>query len=645
MSILCVDFGSVYTRALLLDVVDGVYQLIARAETRTTDGFPVNDVTVGLDRVLRELNESTGRVLTNPAGTLIVPEQANRTGVDLFSATTSMGRPLRLLIVGLTADVSTESALKSIRGTYIDVVDVLNLNDQRDEQHRINTVILSQPDTILIVGGTERGAELPILNLAENIRQAVSLMEANRRPSIIYAGNSSLQDNIQTLFDGLSKVFIAENIRPSLREEQLYGAREKLVEAFDLHQEKNNAAFSTIAEMSEDGVRPTLQSYTPIVEYLHKTNRHNVAAVDVGSSSSVLTTAMDDRVTTTIRANTGVGQSAQALLAALDDEVLQQLPFYITRAELENYAANKMLRPAYVPTTQRDLYIEHALLRGAVRLLARDAQHQRWTASQRQIGTLIAAGAAFSSTGSPGYSALLILDALQPLGITQLYSDPYALAAALGGLASTQPEAVVQTLESGNLEYLGTSFSLSGAPRLDARALSVTIAVEGSTTETFDVPGGHLRLFPLPLGQRATVQVRVLGRGLSIGGRARMKQTVQGGTAGVIFDARGRSLDPLRSLQPARSLDLQQRALWMPRWVSEVTGDPVREIDPAWLVPPATPAPVASASAKSGNSRGGRRFGRKQQPGAPLPDLPDDLSSSSDDPEDELRALRDATLS
>jgi hypothetical protein len=641
MSILCVDFGSVYTRAILLDIVDGVYQLIARAETRTTDGFPVNDVTVGLDRVLRELNESTGRVLTNPAGTLIVPEHANRTGVDLFSATTSMGRPLRLLIVGLTSDISTHSALKSIRGTFIDVVDVLNLNDQRDEQSRINTVILSQPDTILIVGGTERGAELPILDLTENIRQAVSLMDASRRPSIIYAGNSSLQANIQTLFDGLSKVFIAENIRPALNEEQLYGARDKLVQAFDLHQEKQNAAFTSIAEMTEDGVRPSLQSYTPIVEYLHKANNHSVVAVDVGSASSVMTTAVDGKVTTTIRGNTGVGQSALPLVNALDDDILQQLPFYITRTELENYAANKMLRPAYVPTTLRDSYIEHALLKGAIRLLAQDAQYPQWTASQRQIGTLIAAGAAFSNTGSPGYSALLILDAVQPLGVTQLYSDPYALAISLGALSSAQPEAVVQTLESGNLEYLGTSFSLSGTPRLDDRALSVTVTIDGSTSESFDVQGGHLRLYPLPLGQQATVQIRAIGRGVSIGGRGRFKQTVQGGTAGIIFDARGRNVDASKPLQMVRAIDLKQRTLWMPRWIAEVTGDAVREIDPAWLTPPASSAPPPPSN---NNQRPNRRFGRKPA-GSPLPDFPDEQSSTADNPEDELRALRDATLS
>ena len=42
-SILAVDFGNVNTRAILVDLVDGMYRLIARAEARSTAGFPAND--------------------------------------------------------------------------------------------------------------------------------------------------------------------------------------------------------------------------------------------------------------------------------------------------------------------------------------------------------------------------------------------------------------------------------------------------------------------------------------------------------------------------------------------------------------------------------------------------------------------------
>ena len=62
-SILAVDFGNVNTRAILIDLVDGVYTLVAQAQEQTTAGFPHGDVGVGFVRVLTQLSVSTGRRL------------------------------------------------------------------------------------------------------------------------------------------------------------------------------------------------------------------------------------------------------------------------------------------------------------------------------------------------------------------------------------------------------------------------------------------------------------------------------------------------------------------------------------------------------------------------------------------------------
>src|SRR5262245_784871 len=156
MSILAVDFGSVYTRAVLIDLVDGIYQLVARSQTRTTDGFPTGDITVGLDRVLREISDATGRTFTDPEGKILSPEQEDRSGVDLFTVTASSGRPLRAVIVGLMPDLSINSAIRAAE-TYVDIAATIHLADGRDEQERLNAIFLSAPDIILMVGGTEKG--------------------------------------------------------------------------------------------------------------------------------------------------------------------------------------------------------------------------------------------------------------------------------------------------------------------------------------------------------------------------------------------------------------------------------------------------------------------------------------------------------
>ena len=90
-SILAVDFGNVQTRALLIDLVDGLYQLVARGETRTTAGFPANDARLGLNRVVEQITAVTGRKLLTNDGKVISPEQNDRSGVDYFVTTASTG--------------------------------------------------------------------------------------------------------------------------------------------------------------------------------------------------------------------------------------------------------------------------------------------------------------------------------------------------------------------------------------------------------------------------------------------------------------------------------------------------------------------------------------------------------------------------
>ena len=81
-SILAADFGSVNTRVLLFDVVEGEYRLVAQGRSRTTIGSPVDDVHLGLSIVLREMAEATGRRFLDEQSNVIRPEQSDRVGVD-----------------------------------------------------------------------------------------------------------------------------------------------------------------------------------------------------------------------------------------------------------------------------------------------------------------------------------------------------------------------------------------------------------------------------------------------------------------------------------------------------------------------------------------------------------------------------------
>jgi hypothetical protein len=191
--------------------------------------------------------------------------------------------------------------------------------------------------------------------------------------------------------------------------------------------------------------------------------------------------------------------------------------------------------------------------------------------------------------------AMLLLDALQPGGIVALQADGSALVAALGALARIKPEAVVQVLDEGGLEDLSTCISLSGVPRRGHRAALVTITTVKGETETFTVRGGELWVYPLSIGVRARVRIAVFGRGVSIGGKRRMRMDLDGGSAGLIIDARGRPL-PLPT-------SVKALAPMIAEWYAQATGDPAFPIPADWLVPTIEEPNIESVT----DSRSGRR--------------------------------------
>lgn len=583
-SILAVDFGNIHTRALLIDLVEGVYTLVAQTTVRTTADFPLADVTVGMMHAVQTLSASTGRRLLTSDNRLIHPEQPDRSGVDVFVATASIGRPLRTVVVGLIPELSVRSGLRAAAGTYVNIVETLSLDDPRSIQDKVNAILMAKPDLFFITGGMENGASGLIIDLTKVVRLAIQLLPSGRAPGVVFAGNSAAAARVKGLLEDITTVFVAENVRPSLEEEHLENAQLQLALAFDSFAEKRGMGFEAIGKWSPIGVQPNAQSYAMIVDFLGKTTRYGgVLAADIGSAISTLSASVNGRTSTSIHTDVGLGHSARALLDAVGIEnVRQWLPFAAPDEEIIAYALNKTLRPAAVPEGQRALYFEHALLRAALRGLL-DAARPTWTPKHTVTGAqpplppferIIGAGAGLTGTGRPGMTAMLLLDALQPTGITRLQTDSTALVPALGAIARISPEAAVQLLDAGGLDELGTAVNIGGRVKAGNTAAKVQITLGKGQREKHTVTGGGLWLYPLPIGARAEVVVSA-ARGLNIGGKRRVKFTVEGGSAGLIIDARGRPL-PL-------GLSVRDRAVQIPAWYAQATGDPIREISAEWL--------------------------------------------------------------
>jgi hypothetical protein len=618
-SILAADFGSVTTRVLLFDLVNGEYRLVARRDTLTTADVPHDDVALGLRRILRDMGTAMGRRFLDNRGEVITPENEDRSGVDLFVTSASVGRPMRVLMVNIVPEASYEAALRAISGSYVEVVGSVLLSEQPNVEDQLNTVLQARPDLILFAGGVDGGPRDALLRLARSLKLALNIIDRAARPILLYAGNADVAEAVAGIFSDLTETLIAENVLPTYGQPNPQPAADAVAAAYNRYQERVGEGFNAVTAASGSLI-PTAKTYELMARFFGLQTGQNALIVDIGSATTLIYAMVDGQLYARISSQHGLGHSAHTLLESVGVEAIRAwLPFNITRAELDHFARNKALLPASIPLSLREGYLEHAFLRAALRQLLRQMSAQ-WGSDHGSAAfpLIFAAGSALTRTGKPGYNLLLIADSVQPLGVSQVYADAFGVLPALGSLARVDALPTVQIIDSGNIELLGTLISLEGQPTQGRTAARLTIKTGGEKIK-YNLEGGQVLFLPLPVGFEMELNIVCTGR-LRVNGRRRLKLKVQGGTAGVMIDARGRPLSIGQTVQ--------ERAKRMPRWIHAATDDPQHDIPEAWLVPVTDDAPQAVAAPTPAKEAPKRpRRGRRGQP-APAQDLPDEADLS-----------------
>jgi hypothetical protein len=159
-----------------------------------------------------------------------------------------------------------------------------------------------------------------------------------------------------------------------------------------------------------------------------------------------------------------------------------------------------------------------------------------------------------------GHAALLLLDAVQPLGISEMYLDEHDMLATMGALADVAPLAMVEVLRSGGLTFLGTVVVPVGRARPGDVVLKIR-PVDASSSIHSDVTYGSLEAIPYQFFEPGTILELVPARGFDIGNGPGKKVQIscRGGTVGLIVDARGR---PLRFARDA-AVQRQRMDYWL----------------------------------------------------------------------------------
>ena len=571
-SLLAVNIGSAVTRAVFFDVVEGEYRLVASASAPSTTEAPFYDVGEGVRSAINDLQTVTGRTLLNADQRLITPFQPDGSGVDAFVATISAGPALKTALVGLLDDVSLGSALRLAEMTYTRVVDSAGLNDRRPGDQKIDTLLRLQPDVVIITGGTDGGASRSVHKMLEPVGLAGYLLPQEKRPVVLFAGNQKLDDEVKGLLGNVtSSLHFSPNVRPSLETEDLEPAARELVGIFLEIRQRQLKGLDVIANWADGNILPTAYALNRMVRFLGQVypGHKGLLSVDIGASAAVVAASFGQRSTLSVYPQFGLGENLPALLqyTTLED-VLRWSPLDVSNDVLRDYIYQKALYPSSIPATKEEQAIAQAITRQALYLAVQTAGRNfpRSVRTPRPgllpgFEPILAGGNALDDAPTPGQSLLLLLDAVQPTGLTTIILDKNDLLPLLGAAAKRNSILPVQVLESGAFQSLGTVVSVTASAVYGSLVARVRMVYDDGHEAQAEIKYGSIEILPLANGQSAKLTLQPthgtdVGFGPGRGGMVR----VSGGAMGVVIDGRGRPL--VLPGDPVRRRELVKKWLW-----------------------------------------------------------------------------------
>jgi len=164
---------------------------------------------------------------------------------------------------------------------------------------------------------------------------------------------------------------------------------------------------------------------------------------------------------------------------------------------------------------------------------------------------ILASGSTLTNAPKPGQSLLILLDAIQPVGVTTLILDQNNLLPALGAAASRNSILPIHVLESGTFLGLATVISPLTSLRSGSPILRAHLVNRNGTETRSEVRCGNIEVMAFPSGQSGRLYLKPLHRAdLGAGPGRDLEIPVSGTRLGVVIDARGRPLtlprDPTR---------------------------------------------------------------------------------------------------
>ncbi len=343
--VLCVDFGSTFTKAVLLDPADG--RLLAGASVPTTVDTDVLD---GY-HVIRRMLAAEG--FPDAEGAL---------------ACSSAGGGLRLAVVGYERSVTAEAGHRVGLSAGAKVVHVA-AGPMNTAQ--VATMRAARPDVILLVGGTDGG------NADVLLHNASRLAKARIGAPVVVAGNIEVRADVAASLEATGRRFVlTENVLPQIGMINPDGARAAIRQVF-LRHVIGGKGLSKGPEFAAMVRAATPDAMLRGVETLAAGMDRDVMVLDIGGATtdvySVISPQGEDAVlrkevvaplwhARTVEGDLGMRWNA---LGVAEAATVEKLVSGSDLVRLKTWAARVEADPSYLPNGDGEIDLDVALARVA----------------------------------------------------------------------------------------------------------------------------------------------------------------------------------------------------------------------------------------------------------------------------------------
>ena len=561
-SVLGIKIDTHSTKLFLFDVVDGRFHLLATTDADTSQKPPFNDIREGFFSAIDQLQKITGRILLDEEMSLIVPSQEDGSGIDQVAITFGFLNQVTILTVGLLDVISIESLAKVIHNTHLSHVDQIKLNDPRKLDDILSSFVSNNPDIIMLAGGTDNGANKSVFRMLEIIQFCIQQLPNEKVPELVYAGNSSISDLIREKTQGMSKFSIANNIRPALETENLVPALNVINEINGQLLSRKLPGFEYLYNYTKSSPIPSTQALGIVTKFLSKLsadNNANILAIDLNKEIISFSGQYKNQLHLSASKNPIYWEFGKYLSNLNIDELSNWMIVKNDPESLMNYLWSKSIRQEMVPEDIKGYSVELSLLREIIR-----SQYKNFkkisAISNNFWSQIIINGDQLTRFENPSEIALLLLDSIQPQGVTNLFLDQQGILPVLGSIAMENPILTIQILEGTNISLIAKIISVQSRAKIGTPLVKIRIEYQDGTYIEDEIIQGTISKYSFSIGQIVKaflepinyIDMQQFGKNIEKG------ILVQGSLCGLIIDARGRPLH----LDSSKSKNLELINSW-----------------------------------------------------------------------------------